>query len=171
MGEQTSMLIDIQRSAEISLCLRYRYSLARRWGNGAPVLWVMLNPSTADAFKDDRTIGRCVGFARTWGFNAIEVVNLFAIRGTDPSCIRLPDSVGFNNDAVILEAVDRANIVVAAWGNHGAGGRGEYIRKLISARRDLHALRLTKEEQPEHPLYLPATLKPFVWTAKGGGRG
>jgi hypothetical protein len=73
------------RGATLSDCGRYRYRLWRRWADGPTVLFVMLNPSTADADVDDPTIRRCIGFARSWGAGALEVVNLYAWRATQPA--------------------------------------------------------------------------------------
>ena len=71
----------IERSADLSPCGNYRYSLRRLWDEKRPgVLWVMLNPSTADANADDPTVRRCMGYARSWGCGSIEVVNLCAWR-------------------------------------------------------------------------------------------
>src|SRR5689334_20041621 len=75
---------EIVKSAVLSPCGLYRYRLTRRWGDGPALLFVMLNPSTADATEDDPTIRRCTGFAKREGMPAIEVVNLFAWRATDP---------------------------------------------------------------------------------------
>ena len=42
----------------------YRYMLERTWDcRKERVLFVMLNPSTADEKEDDPTITRCLGFA------------------------------------------------------------------------------------------------------------
>ena len=66
--------------AQLSDCQKYRYALWRRWGEGSQVVFVMLNPATADAAKDDPTIRRCIGFARAWEFGSLAVGNLFAFR-------------------------------------------------------------------------------------------
>src|SRR5689334_18589152 len=101
---------------------RYRYRLWRQWDPAKPaVAFVMLNPSTADATTDDPTIRRCFGFAQGWGFGRLEVVNLFALRATDPrELARHPDPVGPANDAHIAAALALTDQAVAAWGCGGA---------------------------------------------------
>ncbi len=96
----------------------YRFHLSRTWDPAGPVVaFVMLNPSTADAHRLDPTVRRCVGFAAAWGFGALEVVNLFAFRATDPTDLsRCRDPVGTGNDRVVLEVARRADRVVVAWG-------------------------------------------------------
>ena len=64
-------------SAVISDCQRYRYWLERDRGE-RPLVFVMLNPSTADAEVDDPTIRRCRRFASDNGYTGIIVVNLYA---------------------------------------------------------------------------------------------
>ena len=77
--------LPLERNAVISACGRYRYLLTRRVGPGTrAVTFIMLNPSTADATRDDPTIRRCIGFARSWGIGGVDVVNLFAFRATEP---------------------------------------------------------------------------------------
>jgi hypothetical protein len=99
---------------------RYRLALARTWGPQAPMVCVMLNPSTASAVEDDPTIRRVQRFARREGCGGgIVVVNLFAFRSTDPRALdSCPDPVGADNDAVIAAvlAANPAGPVVAAWG-------------------------------------------------------
>ena len=101
---------------------RYRFRLTRCWNPGAPVVaFVMLNPSTADARRLDPTVRRCVGFARTWGFGGLEVVNLFALRATHPPDLFAdPEPVGRGNDRAVVDAAVRADLVVVAWGDRGA---------------------------------------------------
>jgi hypothetical protein len=141
--------------ATFSADRRYRYRLWRRWDRSrSVVLFVMLNPSTADGRRDDPTIRRCIGFARAWGFGGVEVVNLFAYRATDPRELgRVGDPVGPHNDRYIRRAIRRSRLVVLAW---GARARA---RRLLSLRR-AHCLGLTRAGQPRHPLYLRGDLEP-----------
>lgn len=144
----------------------YRYWLSRTWDErGEPMAWIMLNPSTADASVDDPTIRRCMGFAKAWGFGSLWVVNLFALRSTDPAALRThPDPVGPRNDEFIREAAQHASLVVAAWGNHGAYlTRGYKVAALIP---NLHVLSMTGAGQPAHPLYLPKTREPIPWVVQ-----
>src|SRR5262249_44998661 len=78
------------RSAVISACGRYRYYLCRKLagGGGRVATFIMLNPSTADAERDDSTIRKCVGFGRRWGCGQLHVVNLFGLRATQPTELR-----------------------------------------------------------------------------------
>jgi len=151
-----------------------RYRLWRRWAVTAPrVVFIMLNPSTADAARDDPTIRRCVGFARRWGFGSVEVVNLFAYRATRPAALRrVGDPVGRSNDTHILEAVRRARRVVAAWGDQGRlfGRDAEVIDRLRDVAR-LWCLGTTRLGCPRHPLYLRGTtsLEPFGSSRRSAG--
>jgi len=158
-------------SAVLSECKRYRYRLNRVFATGTgAVVFVMLNPSTADAEFDDPTVGRCISYARWWGFGRLEVVNLFGLRSTDPAALkRADDPVGPGNDAAIVQAAGAADLIVCAWGSNAAGsGRDQDVIGLLS-RADhflkgrVHCLGLNNDRSPKHPLYLPKTLKPQVW--------
>jgi hypothetical protein len=150
---------------------RHRFRLSRVWDPGGPrCCFVMLNPSTADARTLDPTVTRCAGFARGWGYGALEVVNVFALRSTDPAALRTdPHPVGRGNDGAILAAASAADLVVAAWGTHGdVGGRGEAVRRLLTrAGIGLAVLRLTAGGHPGHPLYLPGDARPVPWPGPG----
>ncbi|NUP13833.1 MAG: DUF1643 domain-containing protein [Polyangiaceae bacterium] len=133
---------------------------AERWVN-----FVMLNPSTADHQKPDKTISRCVGFAKLWGYDGIVVTNLFSWRSTDRSV--LPDVDDPEGDAnevniTLIRSVGRcAALVVCAWGNDGylRGRAGKVTGVLPSAK----CFRITKEGAPEHPLYMPAKQELRAW--------
>lgn len=139
---------------------RYRYALGRCWDPNLPrICWVMLNPSTANAREDDPTLRRVVGFSKAWGFGRLEVVNLFALRATDPRALgRVRDLVGPHNDRYLERAWGRAGTVVLAWGVPGAGrvqGRTVEVELAMRA-RGVVPWRLhpgTKKGHPRHPLY------------------
>ncbi|RYZ16550.1 MAG: DUF1643 domain-containing protein, partial [Myxococcaceae bacterium] len=147
--------------ATISACGRYRYRLSRRWGMGRNAVFVMLNPSTADAMEDDPTLRRCMDFAQRWGDSGVMLVNLFAYRATDPD--DLPKerelAVGPENDKHILDVVSRANRVICAWGVHGTRfGRDQAVLSLLhGAGVEPVCFGKTKHGHPRHPLYLSKT--------------
>lgn len=165
----------MQSGAVISECGKYRYSLTREWDIGPRALWIMLNPSVADALLDDPTIRRCIGFSQSYEFHeffgdkfgSLEVVNLFAFRATDPKDMATAkangvDIVGPENDRHITEAASRASLVIAAWGaDKLAPLRSVLIRRLIVP-HELHALGKSKSGAPKHPLYLPANAELVV---------
>lgn len=151
------------RSAEISDCGRYRYWLRRSWktgGNGKTVCFVMLNPSTADAMKDDPTIRRCMGFTQTWGYSILSVRNLFALRATDPGQLSIdPAPIGPKND-MELSVAKTADLVVVAWGAKVPFGRDNAVLKLLSS-KSLFCLAKNKNGSPKHPLYCAAGCVPI----------
>ncbi len=153
----------MQGSASYDATRKYRYTLHRRWSPGPRrVCFCMLNPSTADARKNDPTVRRCIGYAMDWGFDALEVVNIFALRSTDPAALaRDPDPVGPRNTNAIVRAALRSEFTVAAWGVHGAlGARGVFILGKLCPKADVRSLGITREGHPKHPLYLPRTAQP-----------
>ncbi len=150
---------------------QFRYRLSRVWDPTAPRLcFVMLNPSTATASQLDPTVSRTVRWARSWGYGAVEVTNIFAFRSTDPGMLRTTDDpVGPLNDESIAAAARNAGLVVAAWGVHGQLlNRGSEVVALLSglAVRP-HVLGLTKAGHPRHPLYLPGGVRPCPWDGYG----
>src|SRR5438874_3143651 len=157
-------VLTIRRAAGFSACGRYRYWLTRTWDERRPALcWLMLNPSTADAARDDPTIRRCVGLARRWDHGGIVVVNLFAWRATDPvELARAADPVGPNNDRALRRRAAGLRLI-AAWGCRGGLlGRAESVLKLLE-NRCLECLGVTAAGQPRHPLYVSGDVVPAVF--------
>lgn len=154
----------LESAARFSPCGTYRYELRRVWDTEkSSVLWLMLNPSTADAETNDNTICKCEGFSRRWGYGSLMVCNLFALRSTDPKGLKqVPHPVGEENDAAILAAVDAADRVIAAWGNHGDYmGRAEAVKRLIYPYREkVYSLAVNKNGSPKHPLYVGDHVEP-----------
>lgn len=151
----------MKKQATLSKCGMYRYWLERSWaetGKGF-VNFVMLNPSTADAEKDDPTIRKCIGFAQRWGFDGMHVVNLFALRSTNPkSLYSHMDPVGPENDLFINAGALSAEKTIIAWGRHGTlHGRADAVLKLLqkNAGNRVHALAMNNDGSPRHPLYVP----------------
>ena len=149
---------------------QYRYLLTRIWDRTRkPLVVVMLNPSTADAFTDDPTIRRLAGpngFARRHRAGGVVVVNLFALRSTDPRALKQhADPVGRYNDAFIRQATGMTDTVLCAWGAAGVQDeRGPRVVKALKARRvALRCLGMTSTGQPRHPLYVlgDAVLEPY----------
>lgn len=146
-------------TAEISECGTYRYVLKRkipsilRWVR--PVLFIMLNPSTADAVKNDPTIRRCIFFAEREGCTELTVVNLFALRATNPKeLLSHPDPIGPLNDQRIKEEIEKhkLGLVVAAWGAHPFA---KQIAKEVKEKfGPFLCFGTTKGGYPKHPLYL-----------------
>lgn len=148
--------------ANFSECGRYRYSLKRQWADGPRVLFVMFNPSTADHTEDDPTIGRCISFAKSWGFGSLQVGNLFAYKTPYPvELFRESSPIGDENDQWLADLSKTADLTVAAWGNNGKFmGRGKAV---LPSLNNPHFLKMTKQNEPWHPLYLSRELKPLAY--------
>lgn len=163
------------RTATLSDGGLFRYTLGRDWSQSHPVapmprrvlLFCALNPSTGDHQVDDRSILKMVGFARSHDFTALEIVNLYAFRATDPRALR--DSgwpIGPDNDWHISEAAARADGICLAWGTFASRTprAGQVLRLLKSVTSTpLQCLHVTQDGHPSHPLYLPGDtrLRPF----------
>jgi len=166
-------LDTMHRWALISPCKRYRYSLGRRWEDcGKHMVFIMLNPSTADGKDDDPTIRRCMSFAKRENCSSIEVVNLFALRATDPKELSKVDfhtaHGGNQTTDYTFDAIRRADIVVAGWGANKEVLKGwEYllgsIEDFAPGTEIFHLGPLTKEGHPRHPLYLPKSSPLNFW--------
>lgn len=151
------------RDAMISPCGQYRYSLVRQWDKSKPYLpFVMLNPSTADAAQDDPTIRRCMSFAKREGAGGIVVVNLYALRSTDPKRLReVDDPVGPLNGRVIYDvattAAEAGMPIVCAWGvNDVTQAAGGALVQAREAGAKVMCLGKTTAGHPRHPLYIKA---------------
>ncbi len=148
----------------------HRYVLTRDWsadlltGSKSTVLFIMLNPSRADALKDDPTIRRCVDYAMLWGYSRLVVCNLFSYRATLPQVMKDNGraSIGEANDSHILEQADAADRVIVAWGKHGKFMlRDIEVLRLITGSCEPYCLGLNKDGSPVHPLRQPKDAHPF----------
>lgn len=156
-----------QSTAKLSDCGAYRYSLTRQWDDARPSLgWVMLNPSKADAKKNDPTVRRCIGFAKRWHYGGIVVRNLYALRATDPRELAIhPDPVGPLNDDELALAAFAEPVTMLAWGARAPAIRAKHVSQLLWHRSQIHGTRLavlgwTKAGAPGHPLYVRIDQEP-----------
>ena len=153
----------METGAQISDCGKYRYALWRIWDTELPLLlFVGLNPSTANASEDDPTVRRCIGFAKQWKMGGILIGNLFAFRSTDPgNLMTVSDPIGSDNDSALVDLRNRAQIAVAIWGSNGTiMNRSTSVRRLLGR---LKCLAVNKDGEPRHVLYIPyeTTLKEY----------
>lgn len=157
--------------AEITPCEQYRYWLTRAAKNPAPgndpTVFIMLNPSTADASENDATIRRCMGFSETWGNDGLIVVNLYGLRSTSPKVLKKhPAPVGPDNDAHLRAVLENYKKIICAWGDGADFHRVMDFKRMA---RDFPYTELysigntTKKGNPRHPLYLKADSKLVPW--------
>lgn len=148
----------LERDAVISDCGRYRYLLRRTWDHSKPrALFVMLNPSTADAEIDDATIRSCIRLCRGESYGSFEVVNVFGWRATKPDeLLKALDPCGPQNEWHVRAALGRCDIPICAWGAWPpAEAASAYVRNAIRAERPAaFCFGKTKSGAPRHPLYI-----------------
>lgn len=152
----------MKNTAKLSRDRRYRYALWRTWDDSKPyVLFIGLNPSTADENTDDPTLIRCMNFAKSWGYGGVCMANLFAYRATAPADMKAADKpIGSQNNRWLKQLSDDAGLIVGAWGNDGAYlNRSARVRKMLP---DMHCLKMNKSGEPAHPLYQRADVQPVL---------
>lgn len=147
---------------------RHRYSLVHRWNplfGDRLILWIGLNPSTADEQQLDPTLTRITTFSKREGFDGFWMANLFALRTPYPKEMMADaDPVGPENDAALLYAANRCERIVAAWGVCGEfQARADAVVKLFAG-RELWCLGTTQDGHPRHPLYVAGKQTLVRWT-------
>lgn len=155
--------MEIVSGADISECGKYRYSLWRIWDDTKQkVLFICLNPSTADADNDDATIRRCIGYAKSWGYGGVYMGNLFAFRAREPKDMKsATDPVGPENNRYLRELSNTCEMIICGWGGDGGyQDRSSYVIKNRILPIKVHYLKMNKSGEPGHPLYLKKSLKP-----------
>ena len=157
------------RKAVFSPCRNWRYHLSQKWdADKNNLIWLLLNPSTADETQNDPTVERCERRARMWGFGGVEVFNIFAYRATDPLDMKAQkDPVGPENDEWIAEYARRSleTTAIIGWGEHGAhNDRGRRVLDILKANQArVNALHVNASGHPKHPLYIGYKREPFIF--------
>lgn len=176
---------EIERWAEMSLDLKYRYVLGRRWAPGPLCLWSCLNPSDADGLRDDPSCHRMMFFSRAWGFGGSLVVNASALVSSDPKALwTAPDPVGALNDKFIREAAEHTvkggGRLLVAWGCSvrfdAKGppllrGRDAAMLRLLTSIGDVYCAGRNADGSPKHPhargrVRIPDDAQPQLFAAK-----
>jgi hypothetical protein len=147
---------------QFSACRRYRYSLTHEIDTipigAVVVLWIGLNPSTADENALDPTLRRVRAFTTRLGGNTFVMANLFAWRDTDPKkMMAVEDPVGPENDEVLKALAAVSSIIVCAWGAHGGHRDRAAVVRTLLAGHSVHCLGTNADGSPRHPLYLSAS--------------
>lgn len=164
MKHRTHTAEGVESAALWSACGTHRLSLSRRWSEGPELLYIMLNPSKATEADNDPTIERCQRRATALGFGAFTAANLFTFCATDPRDLKAHDApIAAETDAALSEAVDRANMTLAAWGVHGSYRNRDLDVLQLLGGQPLHVLGLTKHGLPRHPLYVAYAAQPVLW--------
>ncbi|PTT24203.1 hypothetical protein DBR28_18565 [Chryseobacterium sp. HMWF028] len=160
----------MKKAALISECGQYRYQLMRIWSNEPLIMFLMLNPSTADDQNDDATIRRCIDYAKRWNYGGIIVCNLFAYRSTNPkNLLSCNDPIGKRNTSVIKWSARKVDKVICAWGNSKIVDKLLKVYPEYEPLKDVSNLRyleLSKDGTPKHPLYLKSNLMPLEFKIK-----
>ena len=136
----------------------HRLYLWRRWNKQGPwVMFIGLNPSTADERLNDPTVRRCIGFAVKWGYGGMFMCNVFTLVSTDPKKLNIETPIAMGASLAMRVIRSRCREAVAGWGNlitqvRQGEDRVERIKQDLSP---LHCLGMTKLGHPKHPLYLP----------------
>lgn len=152
---------------------RYR-TLMRRWlGDAFPdryLLFIGMNPSTADATVNDPTCGREWTFARREGFDAMVKANVGDYRATHPKMLLEPGVVASSHDnlpAIRRAAADAGKVIVC----HGKLNRAlapagaALVEALRSDGVDLWCFGTNADGSPKHPLYLRADTPLVRWNS------
>ena len=153
----------IGSGAVFSDCREYRYCLWRKWDESKKkIMFIGLNPSTADEVNNDPTVQRCINYSKKWGYGEFYMMNIFAYRTTYPTVLlEHPEPVGKENDSWLKKIYKKTDMCIGAWGNHG-----EFLdrsKQVLSLLPKIHCLKVNQSGEPAHPLYLKGSIKPFLY--------
>lgn len=157
--------------ADFSKCRKYRFALWRIWDKSKDkVMFIGLNPSTANETESDPTLTRVIAFGKRLGYGGVYMMNCFPWVSTDPDNLNV---LGFKeyNDHMLKKVADECKDVIFAWGAFkvvSATGRDVELCKLFPCAK---ALVINKDGSPRHPLYVngntvPVAFKPEICVKK-----
>lgn len=150
----------MERDAHFHPNRKHRYALWRIWDKSRPlVMFIGLNPSTANEGTDDPTIRRVISFAKDWGFGGVYMVNLFSQVTAYPKELRTHSHIEIEHNLdLVKEYARKCNRIVFAWGNFKEAW--EIGRRYAEVFENSYALQINKNGSPKHPLYVRADIEP-----------
>ena len=145
------MKLEIGAGVEFSECRKYRYKLWRVWDDNLPiVMCIGLNPSTANAIKNDPTITNLSKMLKILGYGGFYMMNLFAFISSHPAdMLTCADAIG-DNDIKLKEVSEICDEVIFCWGNFKQAD--ERIKEVLPKYPNAKCFGLTKSGKPFHPL-------------------
>lgn len=143
----------------------YRYSLWRVWDESKPlVMFIGLNPSTANAQEDDPTIRRVKAIAANLGYGGVYMCNCFSYISTNPTFLQAETLEAIMRNAEIVKRVAaRCKEIIFAWGNFNVVKESGIDQKLSEAFPHAKALHINKNGSPKHPLYCRTDIQPVIY--------
>ena len=165
--KQIQLFENTSSGAEFSECHKYRYALWRIWDASKPfVMFIGLNPSTANETTDDNTIRRVKSFAHKWGYGGVYMMNCFAYISTDPNVLidkaNDPEHYYLNN-TWLMEIKLKCSEVIFAWGSFDIVKQMSRDQELIEMFPKAKALIINQDGSPRHPLYVPNNVIPVLY--------
>ena len=162
------LFIPKKSGALFSKCRRFRYVLWRIWDQDKPkVMFIGLNPSTANETEPDPTITRVVNFASRWGYGGVYMLNCFPLVTEDPEYLEmyLYQNNPFYTESENFERLKHygsiSDKVIFAWGAFKIVKYREWDKKIIKLFPEAQALVINKDGSPRHPLYVNKNVKPI----------
>lgn len=166
------------RAARFSSCGRYRYTLHMpiREAFAPAIVWILANPSTADAIKEDPTTRNVQRISENLGYSTAIVLNVCAYRTPYPLDLLKAldagvDVVGVDNTTAIATTLSAHGVkrVVFGWGDcfPDRPELNAAIETVKTITQDLGfdpvCFGKNKSGNPRHPLFLAALSdhKPF----------
>lgn len=150
--------LEIIKDAEFSGCRRYRFALWRIWDDTAPkIMFIGLNPSTANEATNDPTIRKVIGFAKKWEFGGVYMLNCFPYISTNPADLNTNynNSIKLHNDYKLAQFGSMSKEIVFAWGNFPIVKKMKRDSELAEMFPNAKSLLINKNGSPRHPLYVP----------------
>ncbi len=154
-------MISQFRGAVMNEDRTHRFLLWNFWDSEPRMLFIGLNPSTANEVEDDPTIHRLCDFAQKWGYGGLYACNLYSQVTPYPEELKLKTALHPANIPAIQMAVGLSKLTVCGWGDgiEKVAWRESRVHTVWQLLSHPYCFGLTKSGNPKHPLYLPGDSK------------